>query len=185
MSAVSLLTSGCGTPTPPPRAEDRKPEPPRPPSSTDRPPVVVSDGSIDMYIDWGPNGRGEWKDRGSAKWFHDYQGPPTDHFDVYLQNTKKDLTRPNCMNPDHPFVVTDMTIKYGLGPVAKIFKIYVDGGNLEAQLPAGTQGKLEAKTWLRFGLPGQNLHSVDFGPEGACEFGGGPRSIITIRQRQK
>jgi hypothetical protein len=185
--AVGLLTWNCS-----PKEETAEPMPTATPPiapldlDEERPPIIISDGSVDVYIDYGKDGRGQWmqvNQNQDDKWYHDYPNAPIGHFGVTLVNVSKQA-KADCdyQNPDHVFTVTTFTITFNRGNA----DFLIDGqGN--PQVNFSDKGKRDPALlfWLATMDNGLNLKSITF-PEIqgglSCDFAGGHRSIIRAAQ---
>ena len=137
LALAALLAAGaCGesttvTPTPSPTATTPPPSPTptvQPGEDDDRPPVVVSGGSVHLRAiakNSGPgtnNDPGEWKyDGGKKLWSHDHGSlMPAKHFLVHVLYGKDSS---KCSSYKTEYDVREMIVKYGSG---LSFRIFID-----------------------------------------------------------
>ena len=176
----------------------------------ERPPIIISDGSIDLFIERTPLGysRGKWNDTASGngrKLIHMADGnpnngnavPPVNKFDVFLLNGNGTGMNAKCTDPDHAFKVTTLKITYfkpgmGGGGNNATMNVALESGNLTVTLPdeAATldnvhnswksTGGNAAERLVEVGLP------VTGGTTVTCTFDTPKkkRGVITIFQRQ-
>ena len=84
----------------------------RDPNEGDRPPIIISDGSIDVYLEAITGGRGYWQQESDPKIFTHVPANPLPavlSFDVYLLNANGR----DCSNPDKAYSVTAFDLSFG------------------------------------------------------------------------
>jgi hypothetical protein len=206
-AAVAVLTAACSpTPqqTPAPTAapagapvgtapSDLKVLGPLPtPNGDDRPPIIIGDGSIDVYIDKYPGGRGQWTNTDGKYLTWEQSGPDPSgkvsisHFDLDMLNTKKN-PKGECADPDQPYATTALTLNYG--DPKKTVQIGINTSqNFQVVFPEKAAKDLDPKYYFWLYMPSSfKLDSVKFfdlisNSDIACEFNNKHRAIITIRQ---
>lgn len=75
----------------------------RPAGGDEQPPIIVGDGSVDVYAAYDPHGHGRGQFNAANPHKYQYQhigGQPTNSIDVVLLDG---LTSADCMNADQPF----------------------------------------------------------------------------------
>jgi hypothetical protein len=198
-AALALLTGACARPSQPPApAATTPPQATQgaggqtplgwnlipPPSNDDRPPIIIGDGSVDMYIDPYNGYTGSWLDKnGDGKtWVH--MGDQTVkilHFDLTLLNPKA------SGNYSCDFLkvygTEQLTIDY---TGSKKVTIKPDGGNLVAVFEESAAKDVDYAIWV-FVAGNLKLQSVTFREKGqmsdtVCQFTGRRRGTVTIHQ---
>jgi hypothetical protein len=142
---------------------------PGPGGDDDRPPIIVSDGSVHLRAvakDRGPGTnqeRGQWKQQG-GQWFHDHGGPKAKNLLVNVMNGSGGA---DCDNPDHDFKVRTMTVTYTNGMVDTPFKVFIENptttnpGQLMTD-PTTAAVDPNLPFWLTVGTTADHLKSVTF-----------------------
>lgn len=155
IGAAALLSGGCQ---------------PRPGSDDDRPPIIVSDGSIHLRAVGKDAGagtnhqRGSWKQDG-GQWFHDHGGPKARHL---LVNVLYGAGSADCEDPEHVFKVRELTVTFtdAMTSADTAFKIFVEdpNGTTPGRLMTNANGTVDPKVpfWLNVGAAGDRLKSVAF-----------------------
>jgi len=153
-----------------------------PGEDNDRPPVIISDGSVHLRIVGKDRGNGTNKERGSWKqdspatnWYHDHQsGPKAKNLIVNVINGTGGT---NCSNPEWDFTVREFTVTYtpdSSTPTDKTFKVFIDSqnpsapngpGRLMIDAPASIDSAVPF--WLNVGSPKDIVKSVAFTVGGA------------------
>ena len=151
-----------------------------PPHDGDRPPIIISDGTVDLTID--PvtppaAGVGEWQQVPGNKhaWFHDQGGPAIGLFRVNLINATGSA---NCTNSSHDFEVTtfDLTFR-GIAGGTAVAK--VESGHFRIDFKDADAEKKSSnrlKSGWRFA---RHLKTIKF-PSETCGFNG--NGTIVVRQ---
>jgi hypothetical protein len=167
---------------------------PGPGTDNDRPPIIVSDGSVHLRVIAKDRGRGtnqsrgEWKPDGNL-WFHDHGGPAAMNLAVNVLYGSGDS---GCDNPESDFIVRELEVTYtttsDTSGKAK-FRVFIDAPNVNAAgrlAVASTATKdMNVKFWLDVGGAGDQLESVAFPSLGAtCKLTPG-KSQIHIYQSTK
>ena len=176
--AALLATSACdeppatqATPTPTPAGTTPPPSPTPtvlPGDDEDRPPIIVSGGSVHLRAvakNSGPgtnNDPGEWKyNSGKKLWFLDHGSlMPAKHLLVHLLYGKDSA---KCSSYKTEYDVRELIVKYGSG---KSFKIFIDSASANAagHLTADATAKVDdvIPFWLDVGDAGDLPTSVTF-----------------------
>ena len=161
-------------------------------SGDERPPIIISDGSVDIYVDrapdFGPRGSlNKTIDGGVTTLEHRYRigAPPIKSFVVFIMNGMGDASE--CSTIDHPFEVPYFTVVYG---GSKKIAITADM-NLKAKFDAGQAVGDNGTHWKYAGAENDRLTSIQFPKtkhmdETVCTFDKSKkrRGTITIYQSQ-
>jgi hypothetical protein len=144
----------------------------------DRPPIVVSSGSVHLQIVAKNRGTGTNESRGQwtldshsnpSTWFHDHGGPPANHLVVTVIHGSGN-SGTGCDDSSHNFIVRELSIAYGPQPTnTSSFRLFIDAqtatapGNVKTDL-TGSQASTDPAVpfWLNVGLSGDRLQSVTF-----------------------
>lgn len=199
LGSVLLLAAVVAACTPETRQQTAPATTATPPGVLDadeRPPIIISDGSIDLYIDRNRNagmGRGRWDDttvNNMAVLTHIPDGSPAAvaSFEVYLTNA---LGSAACEDPDTPYKAASLTITYGrLLKDDGTIEVGVANGNLTATFNKERQLDRSGTIWRSTGR-GSRLKGVllnlSAGGTAACTFDTGgkkKRGFIAIHQRK-
>ena len=142
---------------------------PRPGTDNDRPPIIISDGSVRLRAVAKDRGNGTNNDRGTwtqsgSKWNHDHGGPTFKNMAVNVINGSGGA---NCSSPTHDFVDREFVVTYVAGASDATFKVFVDAPNASAAGKLGVDGAAAAidlgvPFWLRIGAAGDKLKAVKF-----------------------
>ena len=165
----------------------------------DRPPIIVSNGSIKIETGKHENGgQGIWSPvSGSSKpsWYHDYQNStkpakPT-KFDVFVSGVGPDSMVP-CHSSNY-FVqrLTTLTVNY-LDPKSKPHSLTIDLAQTGLEIVAESGVNAAASGYLlELETKGWQLKSVDLGKNAAgairtCSFSGSkiPPQIVILQRQQ-
>jgi hypothetical protein len=195
---AATLAWGCSQqPAAPPApaagsAGESKSVPPVPiPGGDDRPPIIIGDGSLDMYIDPYYGTTGSWLDKKPADhtiWVH--KGDPNypiQHFDLTLINPKKNGNGACQLSG---YSTKELTLEYTGGGPKHTVKITIDpvtgGGDLQAVLEEPAKQDSDYPFWLFVEDDKIKLQSVTFLDKGTtstfCSFTGNHRGSVTIHQ---
>jgi len=161
---------------------------PPPPGDDERPPIIISDGSIDFYVEavQGKNaGRGKWFDYSGGKkekWLHVPDGSPRNltGLGVHLLHAEGS---PDCMNPDHAFEVSSFQVITKVGGANVNIDVDGSAGVLTVVFPNLVND--DSPFWLVFDKPNAKLEAVQFPTGPPCTFINGRkhRGSITVFQR--
>ena len=206
IAILVLLASSCGdaakqTDSAVPQGKGRGEPPPGPRQEEgERPPIVVSSGSIEFYIDWDHfnRPRGAWKNNMTDKsWLHDFVQTETKtltEFTVHVLNGEGGQSLGgDCTNADKPFVkVTSVKVGYGPGNTPRqsaTVSIKSDAGKRTVAVDFAEDARKTADIWLHAG-GGDKLQSVtltDGASSVTCKFDNAAkrRGVVTIRQIMK
>ena len=160
----------------------------RPRDEGDRPPIIISDGSINVMLAGDPTNIGSWAGA-NANWVHDYTGRFTvDHFEFRIFNGKTNADEAGCSDPSVPLNTKEITIESANAKLT----LSINAGSAVAAFDDAASLHKNTRFWLR--RRGAPLQKVTFTKMGAgsptiCEFdmGGGPNaepSVIHILQRK-
>jgi hypothetical protein len=143
----------------------------------ERPPIIISDGSVDFKV--GRN-EGVWKQLTAGvntAWFHDNSVKTLYQFVVTLVNSKVDANHPNCGDAQKEFTVTTFKVKFkGLASGGTVtaniqnnhfFLQFADGADATTYAPYVLISKGGP---LFFHL--RHLDSIDLGGSDLCSFKG-------------
>jgi hypothetical protein len=155
IGAAALLSGGCQ---------------PQPGSDDDRPPIIVSDGSIHLRAVGKDAGAGTNHQRGSwttegGQWVHDHGGPKARHL---LVNVLYGSGSADCGNPEHVFKVRELTVTFtdAMTSADTAFRIFVEdpNGTAPGRLMTNASGTVDPNVpfWLNVGAAGDRLKSVAF-----------------------
>lgn len=145
-----------------------------PAGDNDRPPIIVSSGSVHLRAVAKDRGMGTNEDRGGWKnqnglWFHDHGGPPAKHLVVNVIYGTGEKAGSPCSDPEHNFDVRELSVTYTDGTNDTSFKVYLEGNNPNApgRLMTDAQGAVDPKmsSWLDVGNAGDMLKSVTIAGE--------------------
>jgi hypothetical protein len=164
---------------------------PGPGGNDDRPPIIVSDGSVLLRVvakdrRTGTNEkRGQWNN-GSGKWIADH--PDNDLTKMLTVSViyGKYKASTTCDNPETNYEVRYVEFVYGAG---KILKVYIDAPNVNAPGPVTLEFDGVATKdpkipfWLKVGDPGDRLVSVKVGGF-ECELEPGLGQVHIYQHRQ-
>lgn len=168
----------------------------RVPDEGDRPPIIISDGSVDIYVDpIGYSDLGTWNSADGGKtWIltpgTDYNGNPDTRpvlsFTVRTINVKKD-SDPKCKDLTNGFSVSTFEVNFknaGFPAGNAIVDIVPSGGDAgKARVAFGGKADRDPDNlfWLdtKGFLNGQKLRSATFG-DVSCEFAGPHRGIVRV-----
>jgi hypothetical protein len=152
---------------------------PKPAGGNDRPPIVVSDGSVlfkavakDRGMGHNSN-RGEWKPD-SGRWYHDHDQNPAKILRVSVLHG----TGTGCTDPEKDFDVREFELTYKKASDSSLvkFRVFIDAPNVNAagrltvDSPAVPDTQL--KFWLHVGDPNDKLDSVKFPDATVCGLAG-------------
>jgi hypothetical protein len=154
----------------------------KPGSDDERPPIIVSSGSVHMQVVAKTRGagtnesRGQWKlDSGSANtWYHDHGGPPAKHLIVTVIHGSGDPGS-KCDQADNNFDVRELSISYGPSGTSTVaYRIFIDAtapaaGKVKTDL-TGSQAAIDSSVpfWLNVGSGTDRLQSVTLGTGSAA-----------------
>jgi hypothetical protein len=174
IAAAAIVGSSC------------RPGGPGPMTGDERPPIIISDGSIDLFIDHPSPGknRGKWAEVNSGTntvLTHEPSGRPNPvtKFAVYLANAKNDTDGVNCDKTDWFYDVTTLTANYKKGNQNATIVVNISNGNLVATLEYEDSTYPVADHW-KSTKGNEKLETVVLGGE-TCKFQN-KRGIITIVQ---
>ena len=148
----------------------------------DRPPIIISDGSINLMLAGDPMKIGTWEGA-AGNWTHSYSGPyAVDRFQLSIFNAEGDNA--NCADPSYAFVTRSLTIA-GAG-ASLTLKINAGAAVAEFDGPGGWHKN--ARFWLRrMGGPIQSItfnNGADTTPT-ICRFkGGADPSVVHVLQKK-
>jgi hypothetical protein len=157
-------------------------------SGDERPPIIISDGSLDIFIDHpSPGGdRGKWDETyrsGVTTLIHKPYGAPlkVTGFHVFVSNGDGSAA---CKNPLVPFEVTSLKVTYKKPKVDGTIDIDFDGeGNLRAILKPEDGTDEVYSHWRSTKGNSEKLTSVYLnGDTCTFDYGAKKRGIITIVQ---
>ena len=141
-----------------------------PGSDDDRPPIIVSDGSIHLRAVGKDAGAGTNHQRGSwtmagGQWVHDHGGPKAKHL---LVNVLYGTGSADCGDPEHVFKVRELTVTFTdtMASTDTAFKIFVEdpNGTAPGRLMTNASATVDPKVpfWLNVGAAGDRLKFVAF-----------------------
>jgi len=140
----------------------------QPGEDDDRPPVIISGGSVHLHVvakNKGAgtnNDAGEWKfDSGNKLWYHDHQYlQPAKHLLVHVLHGKDS---PACESYKTEYDVRELTVNYGIGGH---FRVFIDAsGNGAGRLATDADGKPDKDVpfWFDIGIVTDRPTSVVLG----------------------
>ncbi|HEX5071022.1 MAG TPA: hypothetical protein VFV78_12475 [Vicinamibacterales bacterium] len=171
---------------------------PGPGGNDDRPPIIVSDGSVHLRVVSKDRGagtnfaRGAWKqDVGSGYWYHDHKNDKAKHLIVSIIHGKEQPGT-ECNNPEFDYDVKTLRINYSI--TASDGTIKTDGFDVFKENPEDNNpGRLMTNAtgtpdsyvpfWLNVGDATYHLMSVTVGAV-TCELEPG-LGQVQIYQRMK
>ena len=179
-AATALLaTTACdpgGTQTTPTPTPTTSPSPTvQPGGDEDRPPVVVSGGSVHLRMIARDRGKGKNQDHGEwlpdgSNWFQEHDHDKAERLFV---NVIYGEGSEHCDNPDWNFSVDTMDIGYDVGGTLNTFQIYLEPLNAmgKARLFTNAKAKKDPKVkfWLELTDASAVLKSVKLG-DATCKF---------------
>jgi hypothetical protein len=160
----------------------------------DRPPIIISDGSVNFFIDAPGGSGGDWKavtGTNEQSWYHDISvASQVNHFDVTLVNSKQGPPNSaNCQDPGHVFSVTTFKVIYRGFLSGGTATVVIENGHFrvdfedKAENDQNQPHKLISPGVLHL----RKLKAVELptgGPD-VCTFSGGnDRAEIHVRQMQ-
>jgi hypothetical protein len=194
VAGLVMLASSCG--------EQAAPAPKVEPASSqikiqpeeERPPIVVSSGSIDLFIDWSRDpsqySRGEWKPEiGSLRvWHHAYPSSTTlnyklKEFRVHVLNGKNLGQTKGCDDPDKAFIGKVLKITYRGSSTDYEIMMEIDPAKDQLKTTLPEDANQHGKPWLSVDQPGRTIREMYLDGQ-TCEFSPGAkkRGVITVRQ---
>jgi hypothetical protein len=161
----------------------------------DRPPIIIGDGSINIWVDHDEHGkgRGRWDQATGAVWLHAHDGRPTQRFDVsVLDGTGTDA---ECTDPDQWVSSTDLSITYDPGGLT--LRVWIDPDVQVGQRRAivdfgsGPSVNLYKPYWLRipnsaeavYALASVSIREITTGRTVTCGLGADGQ--VKVYQRKK
>jgi hypothetical protein len=196
---AGLLLSAAGGCTAPNPQDNQQPTPKPgvlPPPGDERPPIIIGDGSIDVYIDRDSlqnRDRGEFTVSSTgqtqvlAHVVDAQQYPSTEpaSLEVFLTNA---LGSADCEKADRPWPATTFTVDYGPGNGnTYIMTVAIDqtSRNTTVTIEDTRALKHVQRFWKGVGARGDKLWAIRFNNGGSCSFDRDAkhRGIITVHQR--
>jgi len=168
-----IASSGCGQ---------------RPSGPGDRPPIVVSDGSVLFKAVASDRGmghnssRGEWKSD-SGRWYHDHDQNPAKILRVSVLHG----TGTGCTDPEKDFDVREFELTYKKASDSSLVKVrvFIDAPNVNVPgrltVDSAATPDAQVKFWLRVGDTDDKLDSVKFPDNTVCGLTG-PHAELHVYQ---
>jgi hypothetical protein len=145
----------------------------------DRPPIIISEGSADVYLGHGKKGRGRWEPVSNLL-FTNVPPPnsvvPTE-FNVYVIGAQNaDANSTGCDSPNTPFIDTEFTVEFNAN---KKVAFKVDSTGLKVAFSEAGAMIDTANAWLSWTGAGNKLTGIKFpNLKMACLWKGNPHRAV-------
>lgn len=151
----------------------------------DRPPIIISEGSVDIYLEQGLNGAGHWKKNSDTEFVHvaPVKAADLSTFRVYLLNATGTAGK-GCDTPSNPFVDTAFTVEFN-GSKKVEFSIDSATKSMKVVFPEKGAAIDTGDVWLGAAGEGLKLKNIYFKTlDTTCKWEGNVhRGVITVQSK--